>query len=107
MADTSSHSPYDDTDDDVPENYSFHADAAPDDADLKVPPDDLGADDLVKCPRCHKYCLNVYDLCPRCKAALTVVSRHQPRWYLLTVALVLGLIIIVWILQNYSPLPAH
>ncbi|MEI8195778.1 MAG: hypothetical protein WCI73_07715 [Phycisphaerae bacterium] len=102
MAATPRHPPHDPADDE-PENFSFRRDDnAPDDTDLAS--NDLESVDLVECPRCHKYCLRDYAHCPRCQAALAAATvNRKPLWYLLTFAIILGLVLAFWILQNYAP----
>ena len=87
-------------DNDEPENYPFRRD------DTELQSNDLESVDLVQCPRCHKYCLSVYDQCPRCRAALASATvNRQPLWFVLTVAVILGMIVFYWVLQLYSLAP--
>lgn len=98
MATPPQHRPHDD-DANEPDNFPFRRD--PDDIDLAS--NDLESVDLVECPRCHKFCLRDYAHCPRCQASLASATiNRKPLWYLLTVTIVLGLIILFWILQNYD-----
>lgn len=74
----------------------------PMDADLLS--NDLQSAEFVQCPKCQKFCLVDYPRCPRCGSSLKSSNvDRQPLWYVLTVALVLGMIIFYWILQIYSP----
>jgi hypothetical protein len=73
-------------------------------ADADLASNDLESVDLVQCPRCHKFCLSDYANCPRCQQPLTHPnSGRKPLWFVLTVAVVLGLVILFWVLQYYAP----